>query len=73
LAVKKTQLLMFMIISLVSGGLAVLMAIAVGSREFLIISIPGFAVGGFFAIKYMLHGKKETREEEHRKSRRNKH
>ena len=70
---KRTQLLLFMIISLVSGGLAVLMAIAVGSRDFLVISAPGFVVGGFFAFKYATFGKKDTREEEHRKNRRNRH
>ena len=49
------------------------MAIAVGSRDFLVISAPGFIVGGFFAFKYATFGKKDTREEEHRRNRRNRH
>ncbi len=63
---------MFMIASFISGGLAVLLAIAVGSSTFLMASAPGFIIGAFFAYKYAVFGKKKAREEEHRR-RRHKH
>lgn len=65
------MVLMFMIASLASGVLALLLAAAAGS-SFLIYSIPGFVVGAFFAFKYATFGRKKAREEEHRK-RRGKH
>jgi urea transporter len=61
---------MIMIASLASAGLAVLLALAVGDSEMLIISAPGFAIGGFFAFKYARYDKISAREEEHRRNRR---
>jgi hypothetical protein len=73
LASQKPQLLMLMIASLASGAMAILLAIAVRESSLLVVSIPGFVVGGFFAFKYAMFDRKKAREEEHRKSRRNKH
>lgn len=65
------MILMFMIASLASGVLALLLAAGAGS-SFLIYSIPGFVVGAFFAVRYVTFKRNKVKEEEHRK-RRNKH
>lgn len=72
LAVTKPQIMMFMIASFASGGLGVLVALYAGASSLLIISIPGFVVGAFFAFKYAMFDKSKQKEEEHRRSR-NKH
>lgn len=65
---------MIMIASLASGSLAVLLALSIGGGPMLMISLPGFIVGGFFALKYAMYDKSKAREEEHKRSRnRNKH
>lgn len=65
---------MIMIASVASGVLAVLLALFVGGGTMLIIALPGFIVGGFFAIKYATYDKARAREEEHKRSRnRHKH
>jgi hypothetical protein len=64
---------MLMIASLASGALAILLAISVRESSLLMVSAPGFIVGGFFAFKYAMYDRKKAREEEHHKSRRNKH
>ena len=65
---------MLMIASVASGVLAVLLAISIGSRQMLVISIPGFVIGAFFAFKYFTHDRSRRKEEEHRKNRnRNRH
>lgn len=73
LAATKTQVLMFMIASLASAGLGVLISIGLRSTDFLLITVPGFVVGAFFAYKYFTFGKGKEREEQHRRSRHNKH
>jgi len=58
-----------MVASFASGGLGVLVAISIGDSSSLIISIPGFVVGAFFALKYVTFDKSKKKEEEHRRSR----
>ena len=69
------MILMIMIASLASGVLAVLLALAVDrTGQMLIISLPGFIVGGFFAFRYAMFDKSKAKEEEHRRNRnRHKH
>ncbi len=65
---------MIMIASFASAGIAVLLALAVGGSQMLVISAPGFVIGGFFAFKYARYDKIRAREEEHRRNRkRHKH
>jgi hypothetical protein len=59
-----------MVASLVSAALAILLALGTRSTSMIFISIPGFAVGGFFALKYATFGKAEQRQEEHKRNRR---
>lgn len=59
---------MLMIASLASGGLAVLLALSI-EASMLIISIPGFLVGAFFAFKYAMYDRSKAKEEEHKRSR----
>jgi uncharacterized membrane protein YoaK (UPF0700 family) len=74
LAAAKSVILMIMIASLASGILGVLLALFVGGGPMLVISIPGFVVGAFFAFKYARYDKSKAKEEEHRRSRnRHKH
>jgi len=74
LAVTKSSVLMLMIASLASGCMAVLLALSIGQRSMLIISIPGFVVGAFFALRYATYDRSKTKEEEHKRSRnRHKH
>jgi hypothetical protein len=61
---------MIMIASFASAGLAVLLALSMGESQMLIVSAPGFVVGGFFAFKYARYDKAKAREEEHRRNRR---
>lgn len=61
---------MIMIVSFASAGLAILLALSMGGGQMLIISVPGFVVGGFFAVKYARYDKSRAREEEHRRNRR---
>lgn len=60
---------MLMIASFASGGMAVLLALFVGGGPMMIISLPGFIVGGFFAFKYAMYDKLKAKEEEHKRSR----
>ena len=65
---------MIMIASIASGILAVLLALFAGGTSMLVISIPGFVVGAFFAFKYARYDKLKEKEEEYRRSRnRHKH
>jgi hypothetical protein len=74
LAVTKPALLMIMIASFASAGLGVLLALSIGSGETLVITIPGFVVGTFFAFKYAMYDKSKMKQEEHKRSRnRHKH
>ena len=73
LVATKSNVLMLMIASLASGVMAVLLALT-AAPSLIFISIPGFAVGAFFAIKYATFDKSRTRQEEHKRSRnRHKH
>jgi hypothetical protein len=63
--------LMLMIACFASGALAFLLAF-VGGRTFMLYSIPGLVIGGFFAYKYTTFDKKKARQEEH-KRKRNRH
>lgn len=58
-----------MIASFASGGLAVLLALFVGGGPMMIISLPGFLVGGFFAFKYATFDRSKAKEEERKRSR----
>jgi hypothetical protein len=74
LAVTKSSVLMLMIASLSSGFLAVLLALSIGDGSMLIISIPGFVVGAFFALRYTTYDRSKIKEEEHKRNRnRHKH
>jgi hypothetical protein len=74
LAATKPVILMIMIASLATAALAVLLALSVGGGPMLIISGPGFIVGGFFALKYFRFDKVKAREEEFKRNRnRHKH
>ena len=65
---------MLMIASLASGVLAVMLSLFIGSTQMLVISIPGFVIGAFFAFKYFTYDRSRRKEEEHKKSRnRNRH
>jgi hypothetical protein len=65
---------MLMIASLASGFMAVLLALSIGDGSMLIISIPGFVVGSFFALRYITYDRSKIEEEEHKRSRnRHKH
>jgi hypothetical protein len=65
------MLLMLMIASFVSGGLAFLLMAAVGSSASSVaFSLPGIVIGGFFAFKYATYDKNKAREAEHSKRRR---
>lgn len=69
----KSNVLMLMIASLASGIMAILLALT-ADPSLMFISIPGFAVGAFFAIKYAMFDKSRARQEEHKRSRnRHKH
>ena len=68
------MLLMLMIATLASGVLALFLALLVGDRSMMTISLPGFAIGAFFTIKYFTFDKSKAREEEHKRNRnRHKH
>lgn len=68
------MILMIMIASFASAGLAVLLALATGGGPMLIISGPGFIVGAFFAFKYARYDKVKAREEEYKRNKnRHKH
>jgi len=74
LAATKSMVLMLMIASLSSGVLALFLALLVGDRSMMTISIPGFVIGAFFAIRYVTFDRSRAREEEHRRNRnRHKH
>jgi hypothetical protein len=62
------MVLMFMIASLASGALALLLAAAAGG-SFLVFSVPGFVVGAFFAFKYATFGRGQAKQEEHKRRR----
>jgi hypothetical protein len=73
LVATKSNVLMLMIASLASGIMAILLALT-ADPSLMFISIPGFAVGAFFAIKYAMFDKSKARQEEHKRSRnRHKH
>jgi hypothetical protein len=68
------MLLMLMIASLASGAMAALLALFVGGSSMLYISVPGFMVGAFFALKYAMFNRSKAKQEEHKRSRnRHKH
>ncbi len=70
----KSNVLMLMIASLASGVMAVLLALSFRESSMLIISIPGFVVGAFFAFKYATFDRSRAKQEEHKRSRnRNRH
>jgi hypothetical protein len=58
-----------MIASLASGALAVPLALYIGGTQMLMIAIPGFVVGAFFAFKYAMFDKTKRKQEEHKRSR----
>jgi len=60
---------MLMIASFASGAMAVLLALFVGGGPMMIISLPGFMVGGFFAFKYSTYDRSKAKEEEYKRSR----
>jgi len=60
---------MIMIASLASGIFAVLLALFVGGSGMLVISIPGFVVGAFFAFKYATYDRAGAKEEEYKRDR----
>jgi uncharacterized membrane protein SpoIIM required for sporulation len=65
---------MLMIASLASGALAVPLGLYIGGGSMLIMAIPGFVVGAFFAFKYATFDKSKKKQEEHKRSRsRHKH
>jgi Flp pilus assembly protein TadB len=64
--------LMLMIASFSCAVLAVFLSLLVGIS--LVIAIPGFVVGIFFAFRYAMYDRTKAREEEHKRSRkRHKH
>jgi uncharacterized membrane protein YdjX (TVP38/TMEM64 family) len=73
LAATKMQALLFMIACIVSGALAIVMGLVLGSVMFMLSSLSGFTIGAFFAYKYFTFGKKREREEQHRRNRHHKH
>lgn len=60
---------MLMIASLASGVLAFMLSLYLGGGQMLIISVPGFVVGAFFAFKYATYDRTKKKEEEHKRSR----
>ena len=65
---------MLMIACFASGALAVPLGLYIGGGPMLVVSIPGFVVGAFFAFKYATFDKMQKKQEEHRRSRsRHKH
>jgi hypothetical protein len=62
------MILLFMIASLASGGMALLLALSIGGLM-LIISAPGFIVGAFFAFRYAMFDRSKAKQEEHRHNR----
>lgn len=74
MAATKSMILMLMIASLASGGMAMLLALSIGGGSMLIISVPGFVIGAFFAFRYAMYDRSKAKQEEHRRSRdRHKH
>lgn len=69
MAVTKSQILMFMIASFASGSAGILLALSIADSSMLIVSIPGFVIGAFFAGKYAIFDKSRQKEEAHRRSR----
>jgi Flp pilus assembly protein TadB len=66
LGATKSLILMLMIASFSCAVLAVFLSLLVGIS--LVIGIPGFVVGVFFAFRYAMYDK--TRQEEHKRTRR---
>jgi hypothetical protein len=72
LGATKSVILMLMVASFSCAILAFLLSMLVGIS--LVIAIPGFVVGVFFAFRYAMYEKTKAREEEHGRSRkRDKH
>lgn len=68
------MILMLMIASLASGALALVLAMSVGGGSMMMMSIPGFVIGAFFAFKYAMFDRSRMKQEEHRRNRnRHKH
>lgn len=68
------MVLMLMIASFASGVLALLLAFSIGDRSTLLISIPGFVIGAFFALRYATFDRSRLKQEEHKRNRsRHKH
>ncbi len=68
LAATKSAILMVMIGSLGCGLLAVFLSLMIGLS--LIIAIPGLVIGAFFAFKYAVYDKSNSRKEEEREQKR---
>ena len=68
LAATKSAILMVMIGSLGCGLLAVFLSVMIGLS--LIIAIPGLVIGAFFAFKYAMYDKSNSRKEEGREQKR---
>ena len=68
LGATKSLILMLMIASFSCAVLALFLSLLVGIS--LVISIPGFVVGVFFAFRYAMYDKTKAREEEHKRTRR---
>ncbi|HJU95388.1 MAG TPA: hypothetical protein VJ643_05090 [Nitrososphaera sp.] len=68
LAASKSAILMVMIGSLGCGLLAVFLSLMIGLS--LIIAIPGLVIGAFFAFKYAMYDKSNSRKEEEREQKR---
>jgi membrane protein implicated in regulation of membrane protease activity len=66
LAATKPVILMLMIASLACAVLAVFLSLL--AEVSVIIAIPGFVVGIFFAFKYAMYNRTREHEEEHKRS-----
>jgi hypothetical protein len=71
LAATRPVLLMLMIVSLVCGLLALFLSLL--SEVSVIIAIPGFVVGIFFAFRYATYNRSRQHDEEEHKHRRKRH
>lgn len=68
----KSVILMLMVASFSCAVLAVFLSLLVGVS--IVIAIPGFVVGVFFAFRYAMYNRTKAREEEHKRTRkRHKH
>lgn len=68
LGATKNVILMLMIASFSCAVLSVFLSLMAGIS--LVIGIPGFVVGIFFAFRYAMYDRTKAREEEHKRTRR---